>query len=390
MKKGRTRPGEKSPVLIDNSEARKKVRAAKRRRRIAFLLLALVALLLGIFRNDIDLYRIRQWLSGEKPEKATRFAVDLDTGGSLAFGASRDCLALCNGSSLGVYRQDGSRKLNVSVSLGTPAMETAGGYVLAYDRGGVNAYLTGGVALSCSVRAQGAMLCADVGEDGTFALVSSSEQSLSVLEVFNHYGKKKYGFVSSSSYITGVAIGDDGKNLAIAGFSADRMQLSGLLRFLSVSSEQPVAEVSLPDELILKIHSEGDTLLVLTDRALHSYSLSSGALLGETSFGGQKLLYCSLNPPALVLGRYAASHENAMLCCDSKAAQVSSVTLTEDIRAIYGGYDRLLLLGETALLYDKAGNLLAEQPQSAGVRGGVILKGGTAALIDSSGVTLLS
>ena len=99
----------RGPVLVDNREARRRARKARRRRRMAAGIFLLAALLLMIFREDIDFYRLRRCLTGEGQETVERFAVDFDTNGALALGASRENVVLCSGSVLAVYRQDGSR-----------------------------------------------------------------------------------------------------------------------------------------------------------------------------------------------------------------------------------------------------------------------------------------
>ena len=152
MKKDASRRGSAGkepagPVLVDNREARRRARLAKRRRRTAAGIFLLIALLIVIFREDIDLYRLRQRLTAGQEEAVERFTVDLDTNGTLVWGASRDNLVLCSGSALAVYRQDGSEKMSETVSLANPAIVTADRYALVYDRGGFNAYLTGGSAL---------------------------------------------------------------------------------------------------------------------------------------------------------------------------------------------------------------------------------------------------
>lgn len=397
MKKDASRRGSAGkepagPVLVDNREARRRARLAKRRRRTAAGIFLLIALLIVIFREDIDLYRLRQRLTAGQEEAVERFTVDLDTNGTLVWGASRDNLVLCSGSALAVYRQDGSEKMSETVSLANPAIVTADRYALVYDRGGVNAYLTGGSALSSAIQSAGTILTGDVAENGSFALVSTSSEALSVVEVYSRHGKLRYRFVSSSSYVSGVALSDDGRQLAIAGFAVEQANLGGVLRFLDTSSEQPTAEVSLPDELILDVGQVGDTLMVLTDTALRTYHLKTGELQSETGFDGQQLLHYTLGEQgaALVLGRYTVGHGSSLLSYNSSGELLGSAALEEDTRALSAAHDRLLVLfGGSVTLYDRQGNVLVTR-QAASVRGGVMLHGGTAALIDGSGVTLLS
>ena len=191
----------------------------------------------------------------------------------------------------------------------------------------------------------------------------------------------------------GVAVSNDGSCLAVAGFSVSEAKLSGVLRFLNTSSEQPTAELLLPDELILDIGRMGNTLFVLSDCALRTYELKSGQLKSEVGFDGQHLLHYTLSADegaVLVLGRYTVGQGSTLLHYGEDGELLGSAVLERDVQALAAGHDRLLaLFGDGVALYDKSANLLQEQ-QIASVRGGVLLQGGVAALVDGSGVELLS
>lgn len=381
------------PVLVDNREARRRARRARRRRRMAAGIFLLAALLLMIFREDIDFYRLRRYITGEGQETVERFTVDFDTNGALALGACGENLVLCSGSTLAVYRQDGSQRLSETVSLSNPAIATADRYALVYDRGGTNVYLAKPGAMSCLLESEDAVLTGDVGQNGSFAVVTTPPEALSAVEVYSRSGKLRYRFVSSSSYISGVAVSNDGSCLAVAGFSVSEAKLSGVLRFLNTSSEQPTAELLLPDELILDIGRMGNTLFVLSDCALRTYELKSGQLKSEVGFDGQHLLHYTLSADegaVLVLGRYTVGQGSTLLHYGEDGELLGSAALERDVQALAAGHDRLLaLFGDSVALYDKSANLLQEQ-QIASVRGGVLLQGGVAALVDGSGVELLS
>ena len=382
----------RGPVLVDNREARRRARKARRRRRVAAGIFLLAALLLMIFREDIDFYRLRRYLTGEGQESVERFAVDFDTNGALALGASRENVVLCSGSVLAVYRQDGSQRLSETVSLSNPAIATADQYALVYERGGSNVYLAGAGSLSCTMESETPVLTGDVGKNGSFAIVTSPPEALSAVEVYSRAGRLRYRFVSSSSYISGVAVSNDGDCLAVAGFSVSEAKLSGVLRFLDTSSEQPTAEVLLPDELILDIGRTGDALFVVTDCALRIYDLKSGQLESEIGFDGQHLLHYTLSDSegaVLTLGRYTVGQGSTLLHYGADGELKGSTVLEQDVQALSAGHGRVLaLLGDGAMLFD-ANAALLEERQVASVRAGVLLKGGVAALVDGSGVLLL-
>ena len=178
----------------------------------------------------------------------------------------------------------------------------------------------------------------------------------------------------------------------MAGFSVSEAKLSGVLRFLDTSSEQPTAEVLLPDELILDIGRTGDALFVVTDCALRIYDLKSGQLESEIGFDGQHLLHYTLSDSegaVLTLGRYTVGQGSTLLHYGADGELKGSTVLEQDVQALSAGHGRVLaLLGDGAMLFD-ANAALLEERQVASVRAGVLLKGGVAALVDGSGVLLL-
>ncbi|MBQ3077950.1 MAG: hypothetical protein IJC43_08840 [Clostridia bacterium] len=379
------------PVLIDNSEQRKKTRAQKRRRRMAGLLLLLLALFLIIFRKDIDLYRLRLALQGGLTAEE-RFEVADDTSGDLAIAGMDDCLVLLTERTFSLYRADGSRRYHADLAVASPALVTNDHYALAFDLGGTTASLVRGGSRTCTITTESPILAADVAENGTFALVLTPDDALATVEVYSRAGELRYRFVSSSSYISAVALSDDGREAAIGGFAVEQAAFRGVLRFLDLTKEEPVAEISLPDELILGMRQSGGHLTVVTDTGLHGYSLT-GELQHSAGYGENRLLYFAIEPDGsagLLLGRYTVGHDTTLCRYTAKGELQFETALTGDVRGLTGGHGMLLVLQSgTVTLFDEGGRAIATE-QASSVRGGAVLSGGRAALVGDVDVTLLS
>lgn len=388
-------PGRPGPTLVDNREHRRKRKAAKRRRNLLALLLIVAALLLLIFRQDIDTYNIRQRLFNRDQEPVERLRtveVSQNLEGGLAACANRDNVVLAVPNRLVSYRPDGSLALDEAVSLTTPAIACSDRYILAYDRGGQAAVLSNGTALLAELTAADSIQTAAVAGNGTFALVSKGRDVQSVVSVYNRRGNLRYEWNSASSTVSSVALSDDGRTLAVAGFTAKNAELVGVLRLINLNSEQPLAELQLPDELILALQFEGGTLKLLTDAALYLYTARDGALQHRLPHGTEPLLRFSLQGEgaALILGQYAVGQGGTLKRYDIGGELRAEVNFSGDIRSLTAGDDRLVLLQSgTATLLDERGAIL-ETVERASIREAVVLKNGVIALIGNTNIALLS
>lgn len=171
------------------------------------------------------------------------YAISGDT--VVSMGQVKNNLALLTDTSLLFINEKGGEIARRSHAYARPILETAGSYALVAERGGGRYQLETRRETALSGKLEGRnILAASLQKDGKFALATdtSSQSSLSELEVFDRKGNSLFAWKSPRLLLTDIALSPDGSHLAAVGVTAEAGNMrSTLLVFdLADKSAAPV------------------------------------------------------------------------------------------------------------------------------------------------------
>ena len=235
-------------------------------------------------------------------------------------------LVIADQNTVTLYNPAGISVYSVPFSGQNPQLEADGKYLLAYDLGGKSFLLCNSITNLVSGSAKGAICSADVGKSGAFALAISSTGTRYEVDVYNS------AFAHSATYgindfVMDVSISDGGDRIAILTFSGEGDIPDTTLRIGEVGREEYLAVKTFSEEFPVAVDFKGDSVLVLTDRALYFCS-SDGTLWASHSLG---------------------SHALSAYTLDDEYVAISALKYGEDFIAVFDRKGTLIYSQNTAI-----------------------------------------
>ncbi|MBR6530253.1 MAG: hypothetical protein IKT43_02435 [Clostridia bacterium] len=254
-------------------------KASKKLRVLKFaLIFVLIAFLLGgllVLKDEFTAENLRFLLrdiglsSPSLGLDASSLNFDYDT--SLRADLYHGDLVLLKRSSLEVYSFSGSRSLNQNVAFSSPALVTGNKYMLAYDIGGTNLGIYNSFSELYTEEFEYKLFCADLADDGTFAVVTGEKGFHSALYVYNNEFERTFRYATADRVVYDVAVCREKPHLVAlcAVRSENGDYLSEILLFDTTRAEVKKTW-SFPSEMPLEIQFEKENALsFITDAGLH-------------------------------------------------------------------------------------------------------------------------
>ncbi|WRS27903.1 DUF5711 family protein [Oscillospiraceae bacterium MB08-C2-2] len=257
-------------------------------------------------------------------------------------------LAVLNDTNLYIYSPKGKIISSVQQMNSNSIMDVGGKRVLTYSIGSKRLAIH---SRSQEVFAQDfpfGVQYASMNEQGYFAVVTSSQQYVSQVLVYDSSFKEIYQFFSAENIVTGVSVSPSGKMLAVACLNTQNGMLQSVLYLYRLNAEKEVAKILLTEELILNVDfAEDKRISVVTDKSWVNFS-DTGLELNRYSFEDQPLIsFRSQGKNMLfLLGQYKDTRSQDLAVVDTAGIQRAGLHSSDRIR------DMALDSKNIYLLYD--------------------------------------
>lgn len=253
---------------------------------------------------------------------------------NMAFGAYKNGLIVAGSSGVSMYDASGTVVLHDSVSYKSPVIVSGEKYMLLYDAGGTEFSVF--TTLSCVNRGntEGAILCAAVGDNGNFAVVSQTNESKYVIVLYGSDFRERVRYYKDT-YVSGIAFNGSGDVLAVFSIASDNWAVSSQVSFCTMEGES-LLSVPLGDGIPLSArYLANGNLVIVCDQSVF-YLDSSGNICARIPFSAMTLssFDISENKVALVLLENTLENSNRVLVLDSTGETLYDVSETEKIDAV--------------------------------------------------------
>lgn len=232
------------------------------------------------------------------------YPVEAPGGKSKGLYTAANNLVVVNDTDLFMYNASGSQIFTVKHRMANPMAQSAGNFLLIYDRGGKSYNLYNRITPSVDGKTENPIYAGATAADGTFVIASRSEDYLSQVVVYSHNGQEKYSWNYSDKMVTNVALSPSGENMAVAAlYAQDGILYSQLAIY---RKGELAASRSFENEVMCHLlFAEEDRITGITDATAFSID-SKGKMLGEYHYQGQSLsaFAATENSTALLLGSY--------------------------------------------------------------------------------------
>ena len=171
------------------------------------------------------------------------------------------------------------------------------------------------------------ILCADISDNGTWAVATYADGYDSVVRVYNKNGKVLFEWYSADGIVNSIMLTSNSNKILISTFNADKGSFEsklGLFNFKSADSEK---SFEFQDELLLGVYQLSDNMLcALSENKLNFIDLKQGTSRSEVTDYSNRLIE-QYGGKFVSVGCLSANTEkNYVTVFDKKGNKISSFT----------------------------------------------------------------
>ena len=287
------------------------------------------------------------------------YPVNVYSANSTYFNCWNDIVCIVNDSFFELYNDQGKLLQAVSHGFADPVVEMSQARYLLYDRGrySVNVYNYSDEIYSREF--DKTIVSADIGRDGTFAVVTDSDTYQNTVFVYNKDNESVYTWNSANYYITDVAVSDDGEKLAVCMLNSVNGYFESYIYILEFDSADPVSRYSF-NGVVSSLTSCGENYILANgfDRE-YSVPWNGGNETYICISGSIRCYDYSVDGRSCVVwGREDNEQVNFASFLNSAGKITSTVTVNTAVTDLCVSETKVaLLLSNDVYVYDNGGNL---------------------------------
>lgn len=263
---------------------------------------------------------------------------------------------------LTAYNKGGKEVYHRMCGYENPVLKTSATRALVYDQGGSELSVSNLKKVTNTYKSENSIICADIGRNGTYAVVTSSSEYASTVTVFNKNSKRLYTWNSAKEIINNICISDNGKSIAVSGVTVSSGKYVTHTYILSFDSADPVFTQDL----------EGKVTLYMKSAGRYFYTAASDGYVSFTNWKSHKssvikkdyeLAFCrnAGNKNIFVFNLLNNKNENIIVYTDNSGKILSEFKIEKTISdiEIYGSH--IYCISDTRVsVYSKDGTLLRD------------------------------
>ncbi len=363
---------------------KKEIKASIIRALIALVLLATLIFVIAYQNRDRsikgDIIGIFEGSSDGKSRTVEGYA------GGWAFSYGKKALLVTTNTLL-LTDEDGAQKA-ADISFPSPAADTAGDYILVYDKSGSDFSVYSGTKHVYSKKTESSIIAGKINKNGYAVTACEVLGGKTELMVYNSDGEPIYVWTLASGEFVDMDISADNARMVISSVSNAEDELRGELTVVRLDNPEKIASGSETDEIYFKVKINRDyTVTALGSSKLDLYN-SDGKRRWSLGYDGRTLLGADISDPDMMI-----------LCCESaasglvgKSTEIELVNRRGEITAsavLDGSCERLskngelfaVSAGKRIYVYDKKCSLKNELVSDLSVRSLALFKSGNAAFV---------
>ncbi len=304
---------------------------------ITVLLLVCTVVLLNNQFSAGSLKRVAYWIFNGVRADATEVSVNFDANNFNRFNLLSGNLCVVSPDEISVSKLSGNELFSSPVILRNPAISASSSRFIAYDLGGLNFYVANKNGILYSETTESKIINANMNTSGDFAIVTDSEDSKSLVTLYNSSFKPVYKFHSSDKYVFDAAISPNSKSAAILTYGTNNGEFESSLSLCKTNSEGFYATSALGSSmpLALSYHSDRKISVICDDRAI--LFSNDAAVISEVSYDGLSVKAFDEalgNHTAILLDNYENGGNTRVLFLNNDGSLIGSLDFEEDIYSI--------------------------------------------------------
>ena len=277
------------------------------------------------------------------------------------FGCRNDAVSIFNDTYFELYNADGKLLQAVSHGMSNPVLEESEARFLLYDRERYSIIIYNYYTELYTAKFEKPIFAADIGRDGTYAVVTDSDTYKNTVFVYNRDNELIFTWNSASYDVLDVAVSRDGESIAVCLIDLDAGSFKSYVYILGFDNASPMFQQSF-DDVVSSITSVGEYILINGFDKAYTLSWTSGTLI-DLGIAGDIIAYdfrFEANS-SIVYGREDNKQVNTVAVISETGSVIASFPFNAAVTDIAVNETNVAVLSPTkCYIYDFGGNLISE------------------------------
>lgn len=276
---------------------------------VGLILLVIIGMSFVIYRKDLNFDNLnRLWVKikysiSNELVNSERIYFDIDSKNK--YGIYKNGFCVLSSNSLKIYDESGYQLSDINMVFNYPYLEISDKYILAYDKNAAKLSITDSFKTVFTKSFSGNILDAKINGRGEFITLTAEENYTGLITFFDKDFKEAYKIYYSDRYVTGMALSESGKEIAVSAVYPENGEIKAKLSVYKVGIDTVYAEYDIGEDIPVKVgFKENGNIFVLNEKSVMFFD-DSAKLINKINFDGKKLISASDNSPqhtAVTLG----------------------------------------------------------------------------------------
>lgn len=194
----------------------------------------------------------------------------------------------------------------------------------------------------------------DIANDGSYAIVTESQNYLSELTAYNRQNTEKYKYYFSEHYICDVSLNSAGNKCVVCGISSENGVISSNIYMINFKSEKPENIFKIEDNMVNTVkHFDNGNILAIGDKYLSVINSRLGTIknyhyedkmLKFYSFSDEYGLCCCFTPSN------DKNNDDQIVIVDTFGKDVTNISTKQNFKSISHSKNRIVALARDKIL----------------------------------------
>lgn len=261
-----------------------------------------------------------------------------------------------------VYNEKGKLIQAVSHGLSNPKLEVSESRFLLFDRDRYSVKIFKYSTELHTAQFKNTIISADIGRDGTYAVVTNADSYLATVYVYNKNNDLIFTWNSANNYITDVAVLNNGKSIAVSYFNAQNGSFKSTVGIFDFKSDSPNVKYEI-DGLVSALKSVNNNYIIAHGVDFAKVIPWNGGSVTDLSVNGviRHTDIADNGQSAVVYGREYNETNNSVSIIGKSGKSIAQFDFNAIINDVSLSDESILILSnEKIYRVDYSGNILSE------------------------------
>ncbi len=259
------------------------------------------------------------------------------------------------------YSNSGKNIFSFQHGFAAPVLTTSATRALVFEQGGDTAHIFNLSGLIDTKKTENSIINASISRNGSYALVTKSDDYASQVSVYNKNSKLVYEWNSAKDIIGSAVIASNGKKIAVSTLNASAGDFVSKVKILNFNSADPLYTVDLGNTPTLSLLDMGHSLSVVTDNGCKFVKWSNYSTKDFEASGQLSMVRRNAGNLLLVYNRSNDKSDNLILVLSKNGRKISEFKINSQINDIAYSSGYVYCVSDTsARIFDKSGNVTRE------------------------------